>query len=115
MTNATDAPFQLEEATIAELHDAIRAGKTTVVKVVQQYIDRARAYAGLRSVTIDGKAVLLNGSPVFQRLVLDQGYHPDGIMTAPSDEDLRRDIELAMAAGFNGARLHQKVFEERFC
>ena len=77
-------------------------------------VDRATSYAGLRSVAIDGKAVKINGEPVFQRLVLDQGYYPDGIMTAPSDEALRRDIELSMAAGFNGARLHQKVFEERF-
>ena len=77
-------------------------------------VDEAHSYAGLRSVSIDGKAVTLNGRPVFQRLVLDQGYYPDGIMTAPSDEALRRDIELSMEAGFNGARLHQKVFEERF-
>ena len=77
-------------------------------------VDRARSYAGLRGITIEGKAVKLNGEAVFQRLVLDQGYYPDGIMTAPSDEALKRDIELSMAAGFNGARLHQKVFEERF-
>ena len=77
-------------------------------------VDSARSYAGLRSVTIDGKRVLLNGKPVFQRLVLDQGYYPDGVLTAPSDEALVRDIELSMSAGFNGARLHQKVFEERF-
>jgi hypothetical protein len=77
-------------------------------------IDRVRSYAGLRSLSIDGKAILLNGRPVFQRLVLDQGYYPDGIMTSPSDAALVRDIELSMAAGFNGARLHQKVFEERF-
>jgi hypothetical protein len=77
-------------------------------------IDHAQSYAGLRSVTISGKAVKLNGNVIFQRLVLDQGYYPDGIMTAPSDEALMRDIELSMAAGFNGARLHQKVFEERF-
>jgi beta-galactosidase/beta-glucuronidase len=77
-------------------------------------IDQASSYAGLRSITIDGKAIKINGSVVFQRLVLDQGYYPDGIMTAPNDEALRRDIELAQAAGFNGARLHQKVFEERF-
>ncbi len=77
-------------------------------------IDRCRSYAGLRSVTIEGAAVLLNGKPVFQRLVLDQGFYPDGICTAPTDEALRRDIELSQAAGFNGARLHQKVFEERF-
>ena len=77
-------------------------------------IDRARSYAGLRSVAIDGRAVLINGRPVFQRLVLDQGYYPGGVMTAPDDETLRRDIGLALAAGFNGARLHQKVFEERY-
>ena len=77
-------------------------------------VDEARGYVGLRSVTIDGKAITLNGQPVFQRLVLDQGYYADGVMTAPSDEALRRDIELSMEAGFNGARLHQKVFEERF-
>jgi beta-galactosidase/beta-glucuronidase len=77
-------------------------------------IDRATSYAGLRDVSIEGKAIRINGKTVFQRLVLDQGYYPDGIMTAPSDEALRRDIELSMEAGFNGARLHQKVFEERF-
>lgn len=55
----TDTAFQLEEATIAELHDAIRAGKTTLVKVVQHYIDRARAYNGVASLllTEDGAPV----------------------------------------------------------
>ncbi len=77
-------------------------------------IDSARSYAGLRAISIQGKAIKINGETVFQRLVLDQGYYPDGIMTAPSDAALLRDIELSMAAGFNGARLHQKVFEERF-
>ena len=79
-----------------------------------QVIDRAQSYAGLRSVAIDGKAIKINGETVFQRLVLDQGYYPDGILTAPSDEALQRDITLSQEAGFNGARLHQKVFEERF-
>ena len=77
-------------------------------------IDSARSYAGLRAISIVGKAIQINGETVFQRLVLDQGYYPDGIMTAPDDAALLRDIELSMAAGFNGARLHQKVFEERF-
>jgi len=77
-------------------------------------IDVVDSYAGLRSVAIIGKAVHINGEPVFQRLVLDQGYYGDGIMTAPSDEALVNDIRLSLAAGFNGARLHQKVFEERF-
>lgn len=77
-------------------------------------VDEVASYAGLRSITVDGTAVLLNGEPVFQRLVLDQGWYPDGLMTAPDESALIRDIEIAQAAGFNGARLHQKVFEERF-
>ncbi|MBI3828662.1 MAG: beta-galactosidase [Planctomycetes bacterium] len=85
-----------------------------LVDTAGKVVDRAASYAGLRAVAIDGKKVLLNGKPVFQRLVLDQGYYADGILTAPTDEALKKDIELSMAAGFNGARLHQKVFEERF-
>ena len=76
--------------------------------------DSVKSYAGMREVRIEGRSVLLNGRPVFQRLVLDQGFYPDGIYTAPDDSALVRDIELSLAAGFNGARLHQKVFEPRF-
>jgi beta-galactosidase/beta-glucuronidase len=77
-------------------------------------VDSVRSYFGLRKLALEGSRFLINGQPVFQRLVLDQGFYPDGIYTAPSEEALRKDIELAMAAGFNGARLHQKVFEPRF-
>ena len=76
--------------------------------------DHVRSYFGLRTITLDGKKVLINGRPVFQRLVLDQGFYPEGIYTAPTDEDLKRDITMSMDLGFNGARLHQKVFEPRF-
>ena len=76
--------------------------------------DQVFSYFGLRSLAFDGMSWLLNGRPVFQRLVLDQGFYPDGVYTAPTDEALRRDIELAMDMGFNGARLHEKVFEPRF-
>jgi beta-galactosidase/beta-glucuronidase len=79
-----------------------------------EVMDAYHAYAGLRSISIDGKRVNINGKIVFQRTVLDQGYYPDGVMTAPTDQALIRDIELSLEAGFNGARLHQKVFEERF-
>lgn len=57
---------------------------------------------------------MLNDKSVFQRLVLDQGYYPDGIYTAKSEDNFIQDIQLSMDAGFNGARLHQKVFEPRF-
>ena len=77
-------------------------------------VDEVRSYTGMRKVHIEGNKIYLNNKPYYQRLVLDQGFYPDGIWTAPSDEALKHDIELSMAAGFNGARLHQKVFEERF-
>ena len=76
--------------------------------------DTVQSYFGLRSVALDGYRFLLNGKCVFLRTVLDQGYYPDGIYTAPSEQDLIKDIQIAFDAGFNGARLHQKVFEPRF-
>ena len=57
---------------------------------------------------------MLNDKPVFQKLVLDQGYYPDGIYTASDVEAMQKDIRLALDLGFNGARLHQKVFDPRF-
>ena len=78
-----------------------------------EVLDEVDGYFGMRKVHIEGNRFLINGKPIFQRLILDQGFYPDGIYTAPSDEALRRDIELSMAAGFNGARLHEKVFEPR--
>jgi len=75
--------------------------------------DTVNSYFGLRDVSLDGGCLTVNGKRVFQRLILDQGFYPEGIYTAPDDGDIRKDIELSMACGFNGARLHQKVFEPR--
>ena len=76
--------------------------------------DKVYSYFGLRNVRLDRYKFLINEKSVFQRLVLDQGFYKKGIYTSPSDEDLMKDIELSMALGFNGARLHQKVFDPRF-
>lgn len=76
--------------------------------------DVVKSYFGMREVSIDGNRFMLNHTPVFLRTVLDQGFYPDGIYTAKSDEELKRDIYLAKDMGFHGARLHQKVFEKRF-
>lgn len=76
--------------------------------------DCVRSYFGLRSVEWKNHKIYLNGKPLFQRLVLDQGFYPDGIYTAPSDAALIQDIRLAKQLGFQGARLHEKVFEERY-
>ena len=76
-------------------------------------LDEVRSYAGLRSTSLNAHEYRLNGEKVFQRLVLDQGYWEESFMTAPADASITTDIRLALEAGFNGARLHQKVFEQR--
>lgn len=100
-------PWSMEDPFLYDIEFVVKnaAGKV---------VDRVFSYAGLRKIHIEGNQVYLNNRKIYQRLVLDQGFYPDGIWTAPSDAALRRDIELSQAAGFNGARLHQKVFEERF-
>ena len=77
-------------------------------------LDRVRSYTALRSVAITRDRFMLNGRPYPLRLVLDQGYWPDTLMTAPSDEALKRDVELAKAMGFNGVRKHQKIEDPRY-
>lgn len=76
--------------------------------------DRVKSYFGIREVVYEDHKIKLNGKPVFQRLVLDQGFYPDGIYTAPSDKELQADIQRSLDYGFNGARLHEKIFEPRF-
>jgi beta-galactosidase/beta-glucuronidase len=76
--------------------------------------DHVRSYFGLRKLETKDGRFWLNGRPYVQRLILDQGYFPGGLLTAGTDEVLRRDIELARAMGFNGARKHQKVEDPRW-
>ncbi|MBD0357996.1 MAG: glycoside hydrolase family 2, partial [Rubrobacter sp.] len=77
-------------------------------------LDVVDSYFGMRKVEVRDGKVYLNNNPYYQRLVLDQGYFPDGLLTAPTDDDLHRDIELAKEMGFNGARKHQKVEDPRW-
>jgi beta-galactosidase/beta-glucuronidase len=77
-------------------------------------LDTVESYFGMRKIETRAGETYLNNRPYYQRLVLDQGYFPGGILTAPADEDLKRDIELAKELGFNGARKHQKVEDPRW-
>ena len=77
-------------------------------------LDKVESWSGFRKIHLSGSRLFLNGRPLFMRFVLDQGYYPDGIYTAASEEALKKDILLAQAMGFTGARLHQKVFEPVF-
>ena len=79
-------------------------------------IDLAHTRIGMRKISVDeyGK-IFLNNRPYYQRLVLDQGYWQESGLTPPSAEALRKDIELAKAMGFNGARKHQKLEDPYYC
>lgn len=80
----------------------------------QKVIDTVYSYFGMREIRIDGSNVLLNGAPLYQRLILDQGYWRDSHLTPPSEEALVEDIDKIMALGYNGLRKHQKTEDERF-
>jgi len=82
-------------------------------------VDRVDSYFGMRKIEVrkDGKGVnriLLNGQPVFQLGLLDQGFWPDGLYTAPTDEALRFDVEMHKKLGFNLSRKHVKVEPARW-
>jgi beta-galactosidase/beta-glucuronidase len=80
----------------------------------ERIVDRVTSYTALRSVNINRDRFMLNGRPYQLRLVLDQGYWDDTLLTAPSDDALRKDVELAKAMGFNGVRKHQKIEDPRY-
>jgi beta-galactosidase/beta-glucuronidase len=79
-----------------------------------ELVDETASYTAIRSVATQGDRFLLNGRPFPLRLVLDQGYWDASGITAPDDQGLRRDVELAQAMGFNGVRKHQKVEDPRY-
>ena len=87
---------------------------TVSLRIGDAVLDSVTTYAGLREFRCNGRSVRLNGEPFYFRAVLDQGYFPGGWYTAPTDADLRRDIELMQALGFNGARKHQKAEDPRW-
>lgn len=77
-------------------------------------VDHIHSYTALRSVSYNRDRFILNGRPYYLRLILDQGYWPDTLMTPPNEEAIKKDISLIKAAGFNGVRKHQKVEDPDF-
>ena len=77
-------------------------------------IDRVLSYTAMRSVAVTENLFLLNKRPLTLRMVLDQGYWPESLLAAPSDDALRRDVELVKRLGFNGVRKHQKLEHPRW-
>ena len=79
-----------------------------------EVVDEVGSYCAMREIRIDGPNVLLNGRPLYQRLILDQGYWKDSHLTPPDEEALVTDIERIQSFGYNGVRKHQKIEDERF-
>ena len=77
-------------------------------------LDEVKSYTAIRSFTIQGDKIVLNGRPYPLRLILDQGYWNETGLTAPNDEALKRDVLLAKQMGFNGVRKHQKLEDPRY-
>ncbi len=84
------------------------------LKEEEKALDEVESYFGMRKIHTENGIVYLNNRPYFQKLVLDQGYWPEGLITAPLDEDYKKDILLSKEMGFNGCRKHQKVEDPQF-
>lgn len=113
-SNSVEIPVALSEKHLWEVGKGNLYDLEITVEKDGKTLDFVQSYFGLRTVCLDGRAFKINGKAVFGRWVLDQGFYPDGIYTAPTDEALKNDIIYSMQLGFNGARLHEKIFEPRF-
>ena len=80
----------------------------------EQAVDKVYSYFGLRDICCSKGQILLNGVPLYERLILDQGYWKDSGLPPPRDEALIEDIDKTLALGYNGVRKHQKVEDERY-
>ncbi len=76
--------------------------------------DEVSGYIGLRTVALDRSGYKINSNPEWLRLVLSQGYFPESHYASPSAEAIRKEVELTLALGFNGARTHQKAEDPRY-
>ncbi len=85
-----------------------------VLKRGNREVDRVYLYFGYRHVDTVNGTIQLNGKQLYQRLLLNQGYYPDGLYRPVNDDQYRDDISLMKNAGFNGCRMHQKIEDPRF-
>ena len=77
-------------------------------------LDKVDSYFGQRKVGVHAGKFYLNNAPYYLKLVLDQGYWPDSLLTPPTDDAIQHDIKMTKAFGLNGARKHQKVEDPRW-
>ncbi|CAG9621102.1 glycoside hydrolase family 2 protein [Sutcliffiella rhizosphaerae] len=84
------------------------------LKEEETIMDEVKSYFGMRKISVENGIIMLNNRPYYMKLILDQGYFPDGLLTPPSDDSIRKDVELTKEMGFNGARKHQKMEDPRY-
>lgn len=106
---AVDGDIKLWDVLKPEIYDIV-----LTVSKDDEILDEVKTYTGFRTVELKDGKFLLNGKSVFLRQILDQGFYPDGVYTAPTLADIEKDIDIAIEFGFNGARPHEKVFEEQY-
>ena len=99
-------PWSPESPVLYEMEITLRKGEA-----VQ---DRLSTYFAFRSITVRDNRVFLNGEPLYQRFILDQGYWPESLITPPDEDSLIHDIEIAQSIGMNGCRKHLKIEDPRF-
>lgn len=99
-------PWSPDSPKLYELRYTLSDGNTL--------LDMVQSYIGFRTIGLANNRVTLNGKPFYLKLLLDQGYWPESILTPPSDAAILKDIDLMTAMGFNGVRKHQKIADPRF-
>ncbi len=109
VTLSLESKLELWNVGDAKLYDV-----TFTLSEGETVLDTVMSYFGVRDITIEGGKVLVNGTPVYQKLILDQGYWHGSDLTAPDEIALEDDLLYTMQMGFNGARKHEKVEDERF-
>lgn len=87
---------------------------TIRLKRGSETLDTVTSYFGMRKIAIENGQIMFNNAPIYLKMILDQGYNPEGRLSFPSDDYIKRDIEFTKAFGFNGARKHQKVEDPRY-
>lgn len=87
-----------------------------VIRIYRDHemVDEVCSYFGMRDIQISNGNILLNGTPLYQRLILDQGYWAESHLTPPDEDALIEDIEKIQRMGYNGVRKHMKIEDERF-
>lgn len=108
-TNDSPSPVALWSVLCPNLYDV----QVTVTRN-DSMVDNVATYFGMRKIEVKNGIVYLNNHRLYQRLILDQGYWPDTLLTPPSDEAIQEDLRWTLRFGYNGARKHQKIEDPRY-